>query len=466
MQTGSMIFGTDGVRDRAGEGLLAPSSLRRLVRATVTTLRERGGFGDEFPPDGGREVWIGRDTRESGPRLLGIVADEFRSLGVPVRDLGVLPTPGVAWAAVSSPDCGLAVVLSASHNPWAYNGVKLLTPSGSKVSEEFERAVSERYHDLAEPATPTSAAPPAPAPMLEASAETLDGYVEFLVRQCERRDRLTGRRVLIDAANGAAFEAAPRLFRALGMDVECLGTEPDGRNINEGCGALHPEVLAARVQEAGASIGFCFDGDADRMIPVTGSGRVLDGDFVLALAARHYLARGQLPERTVVATVMSNVGLEKALGSIGVRLLRTPVGDRNVYREMVEGGHPIGGEQSGHLIFLDAFRTGDGLLAAVRLLDVLEADDLDLEREARIMTKFPQVLKNVRVREKVELEALPAVVEAVREAETRLGESGRVLLRYSGTEPLARVMLEGPESELIETLCDRICEVIRTELPV
>lgn len=450
------------MRDRAGEGLLAPDSVRRIAGAIGSLLACRERFPEDFDGRRGGTIFLGRDTRASGKALLDLVAEEFRAIGFPVADLGILPTAGVAYMASVSQECGLAVVLSASHNPAVYNGIKLLAPTGAKISPGFERAVSAAFHRR----SGSRRGGRGLQPLRDLSRRARAEYVQFLVGRCRRPGRLEGRRIILDTAHGAACEVAPQTFRTLGMQVECIGDAPDGANINDGCGTLHPERLAAAMRQTDASVGFCFDGDADRVIPVTASGKVLSGDHVLALAGRRYHEEGRLPRRSVVATVMSNVGLEKSLAEAGLTLLRTPVGDRHVYRKMVEEDHPLGGEQSGHLIFLPDLPTGDGILAAVRLLDVLRSDDLDLEEEASIMQQYPQLLRNVRVREKVSFEQIPQVAAAVAAAEERLGTDGRVLLRYSGTEPLARVMLEGPDVRVIEDLCDGICRALGDSLPV
>lgn len=454
------LFGTDGVRDRAGEGLLAPDSVCRLTRATARVLGRRELFGEDFPGPHGNRVLIARDTRSSGAEILELVTDGFLQAGYSVGDLGILPTPGAAHLASVSPDCCLAVVISASHNPAEYNGIKLLAPTGAKISPAFESAVSRCYQEM-ESSSDGRPDPGAIGRYDDVSSRAIEDYVRFLVSKCRQPERLRGKKVLLDTANGAAYQAAPMVFEALGMDVECVGASPDGTNINAGCGALCTEHLAEsmRHSEQGC-VGFCFDGDADRMIPITASGTILDGDYVLLLAGRQYHRSGRLPRKTVVATVMSNLGLEEALARDGLNLLRTPVGDRHVYRALIEEQHPIGGEQSGHLIFLEDSRTGDGILAAIRLLDVLESDDLDLDAEARIMNRYPQVLRNVKMRERVPIGAVPGVSGAVRRAERQLGDNGRVLLRWSGTEPLVRVMLEGPSATVVEQLCGGICEAI------
>jgi phosphoglucosamine mutase len=459
------IFGTDGVRDEAGRGLLAEESVRRLVQALLVVLDERERFGADFPHGRGEAVYIGRDTRSSGGLLLEQVSDEILRSGREVVDLGVLPTPGVARVVSASAESCLGIVLSASHNPARYNGIKLFSARGAKISEEFELAVSAVYREL-ESGQRAPLRRGRPRCRLRPQADrACNQYMDFLAASCERPERLRGRRVVLDTANGAAFEVAPQVFRRLGALVECIGDAPSGSNINEGCGALEPASLAAAVSMRRADLGFCFDGDADRVIPVTASGSVLDGDYVLALAGRRALREGKLPAKTVVATVMSNLGLEKALRAEGIELRRTPVGDRNVLEVMEREGHPIGGEQSGHLIFLDRARTGDGILAALRLLDVLESDEIDLDREASLLTPYPQILRGVKVGRRVPLLSLPDVAKAVASAEARLGSEGRVLLRYSGTEPLVRVMVEGPAEALIDDLCGRIVAAVSASVP-
>lgn len=476
-KAGGSIFGTDGVRGRAGEGMLAEPSVRRLARAISRVLDDRKRFPMDVPAQSGRSVFIGRDTRASGPVLHELVAFELEGAGYDVGDLGVIPTPGVAYVAASSSDCCLAIVLSASHNPAHDNGIKLLSATGTKISEEFELAVSRAYHEGDCPTDSMrgaadhdssdhqgGSAADRRGSSRDLSALAQESYVSFLVGCCERPARLAGKKVVLDTANGAAYRTGPELFRRLGMDVEVVANEPNGDNINSGCGALHPEMVADRVRSSGAVAGFCFDGDADRMIPVSSSGTVLDGDHVLALAARYYDRQGRLPNKVVVTTVMANVGLEKSVRSMGLELRRTPVGDKHVYRAMVEEGHPVGGEQSGHLIFLDFAGTGDGALAAIRLLEFLDSDDLDLETEAKIVTKYPQVLQNVRVRARVSFDEVPEIRSVVQDVESRLAEEGRVVLRYSGTELLARVMLEGPDQAIIGAMCSEICAVIEEHL--
>ncbi|MEE3198716.1 MAG: phosphoglucosamine mutase [Planctomycetota bacterium] len=447
------IFGTDGIRGRAGEGLLARDSVEAIGRSLASVLHDREDFPLDIGTERGNAVYIGRDTRGSGPQLLGQLSEGFLSAGLDVCDLGVLPTPGIAELARSSAECCLAMVLSASHNPAQDNGIKLISAAGSKVSDQLEAEVSRRFDSGA------SAGASQRGALRDVSEGAFEHYVNFLVSTSG--GGLEGRKVFIDAANGAASAVAPEVFRRLGMEVRSIGDQPDGKNINDGCGSLYPGKLSEALRESGFDIGFCFDGDADRLIPLSASGAVFDGDLVLALAGRQYQAAGKLPANAVVATVMSNIGLERSLGECGIELIRTSVGDRNVYSQMREGGHPVGGEQSGHIIFMEHSSTGDGVLASLQMLDFLLDRDLDLDRAARVMTSYPQVLKNVKVRERVPLEEVGALQEIVEKVESQLADEGRVLLRYSGTEPLLRVMLEGPQQQLVEQLCDEICGVVR-----
>jgi phosphoglucosamine mutase len=448
------IFGTDGVRDRAGEGFLAPAELERILGATVAAL-ENGGAAGALSGAARRRVLVGRDTRASGSAIERSIAGAFSGAGYEVGLLGVIPTPGVAFLSSALSDVALGIVISASHNPAAYNGIKFVAPDGGKVARRFEEAVSEIYWERAAGAR-SGAAPRSCGRVVEMKREA-GLYVERLVSRAGDPARLRGRVIVLDAAHGAAWEVGRRVFESLGARVISIGDAPDGLNINEGCGALHPQVLAARVREEGADCGFAFDGDGDRMIPVTGGGRILDGDHVLAVAGRAFDRLGRLPRRTVVATVMSNIGLEKSLAAAGLRLLRTPVGDRHVYDAMVEDGHPIGGEQSGHIIFLDDARTGDGILAAIRLLDCVAALGFEsLEEAAGIMRQYPQLLINYKVARREPLDTLPAVQQAVAAAERALGGDGRIVLRYSGTEPLLRVMVEGPDETVVRRLAEGI----------
>ncbi len=401
---------------------------------------------------------IGRDTRFSGTEISRLISETFTRAGFPVMDLGVIPTPGVARLTALHPQSILGVVVSASHNPAEYNGIKFISPSGAKVSQELELEISRAFWRSEN--VPEEARAPA-----REDPGALDRYVGELRSLFRHPDRVKGKRIALDAAHGATYQAAPRLFRSLGAEVVLLGDQPDGHNINSGCGALHPRNLARALVEARADLGFSFDGDGDRMVPIGRDGSIFNGDHVLAIAGHHFHVQGKLPLRTVVATEMSNLGLERALQAEGLQLLRTPVGDRQVYEAMVQGCHPVGGEQSGHLIFLDDARTGDGILAAIRLLDCLEGDDLNLVDEARVVVEYPQVLLNYTVPRKVPFSELPCVSRVLAEAEAKLNGEGRIVLRYSGTEPVARVMIEGSDRTSIEQLARRIGEEIQSSIP-
>lgn len=455
-----VLFGTDGIRDEFGKGHLAKDQIRRILQATAATLEARQSFPRDFPTDLALSpeddagcVVVGRDTRDSGVEIVGVVVDTLTSHGFQVLDAGVIPSPGVAHVARHRPGVVLGIMVSASHNPAKYNGIKFFAPTGAKISPEFEVEVSRRFWPGEAPARRQGGG-------LESDASSIEDYTKYLVEACDNPQALRGVPVVLDAANGATSVVAPRVFSALGARVVTIADTPDGFNINESCGALHPQVLAQRVQDEEARLGFCFDGDGDRMIPVTEKGRVLDGDFTLAISARELLARGRLPAKTVVATVMSNIGLEKSLMECGVQLLRTPVGDRHVYEAMIHANHPLGGEQSGHLIFLDDALTGDGILAALRLVDSLESQGGDLEAAASVMRRYPQALINYEVAQKLPLEQMPDAQQAVVHAEEKLEGEGRIVLRYSGTEPLVRVMVEGPSEELVTTLARELGETV------
>lgn len=439
------LFGTDGIRGVAGEYPLDAATVHALGIALGKDARRHG----DSP-----EIVVGMDTRESGPWIAQQVAGGLRKQGVRTRFAGVITTPGIAYL-TSSEDFVAGVMISASHNPYQDNGIKVFGHSGYKLPDEEEHFVEEEIFRLLE----TGVEPEGAA--IECD-ESLDRkYLDHLISTVQAR--FDGMKLVIDAGNGAAYRLAPELLRALGAGVDAVSVAPDGRNINLGCGALHVEGLARDVIRTGAGAGVAFDGDADRAIFVSGSGKVVDGDHVLLLAARYLKAAGRLNNSTVVATVMSNLGLEKALEREGIRLLRTPVGDKYVLEEMLRSGAVVGGEQSGHVIFTDYATTGDGLLTAVRVFEICARTGRSLDELTADLEIFPQKLVNVRVREKKPLEAMPAVKQEIAEAERRLAGSGRVLVRYSGTEPLIRVMVEAQSSAHVEEFCQTIAGAIRRE---
>jgi phosphoglucosamine mutase len=374
---------------------------------------------------------------------------------VAVRYAGVITTPGVAYLTRSGPFAA-GVMISASHNPYRDNGLKVFSHSGFKLPDAEEHAIEQEIFRLR-----VQGLKPAPAP-LAVDGELPGQYLEYLVSTCGVR--FEGLRMVVDCGNGASYRLAPELFGRLGAEVQTLCVEPDGRNINMNCGALHIEPLRRAVVEAGADLGVAFDGDADRAIFISASGKEVNGDGVLLAAARALKAAGRLAGATVVSTVMANLGLEKALEREGIRMVRTPVGDKYVLEEMVRLGAALGGEQSGHVIFRDYATTGDGMLTALRVVETARRAGATLDALMDGLQIYPQRLVNVRVREKKELTTVPAVAHEIRRVEEAFGGAGRVVVRFSGTEPLARVMVEGPDLERVEGFSQSIAEAIRREM--
>ena len=450
---GKELFGTDGIRGVAGEYPLDRLTVFAFgVALGRDILRTLPGAGS---PGSGAEVLIGADTRESGEWIAGVAAGGLESCGVRVRYAGVITTPGVAYLTRSGPFAA-GVMISASHNPYRDNGLKVFSHSGFKLPDAEEHAIEQEIFRLRE-----SGLEPAPAPLALDSA--LAGqYLDYLASTCAVR--FEGTRLTVDCGNGASYRLAPELFHRLGADVQALCAEPDGRNINLSCGALHIEPLRHAVVESRADLGVAFDGDADRAIFVSSRGKEIDGDGVLLASARALKAAGRLAGDTVVSTVMANLGLERALQREGIRMVRTPVGDKYVLEEMVRLGAVLGGEQSGHVIFRDYATTGDGMLTAIRILEIARRAGTGLDELMDGLEIYPQRLVNVRVREKKELHSLPSVAHEIRRVEEAFGGAGRVLVRFSGTEPLARVMVEGPDLERVEHFSQRIAEAIRKEM--
>jgi phosphoglucosamine mutase len=403
---------------------------------------------------GSAEVVIGMDTRESGPWLAEQVAGGLARAGVSVRFAGIITTPGVAYLTRTGPFLA-GVMISASHNPYQDNGLKVISHSGYKLPDEIELHLEKLMKDWL--ASGERAAPKKLS--VDPSLDNL--YTDYLA------STITGRlplNIVIDCANGAATEVAPRLFERLGTRVAWIGTAPNGRNINLDCGSLHLDNLRRRVLETQADLGIAFDGDADRALFVSGSGKIVDGDAVLFLAGVNLKQAGQLSSDVVVATVMSNLGLEKALAAHGIQMLRTPVGDKYVLEEMLRRGATLGGEQSGHVIFLRHATTGDGLLTALRVLEIVEDSGKTLDALIDEIKTFPQKLVNVRVKNKRPLSELLSVQAEIQAAENAFAGSGRVVVRFSGTEPLARVMIEAKTNEEVDTWTSRIADAIRAEL--
>jgi phosphoglucosamine mutase len=446
------LFGTDGIRAVAGEFPLDATTIYACGLALGHSLRKMA-----TEP----KVILGRDTRESSPWIGALLAEGLREAGAQVESAGVVPTPAVAFLARTH-GFQAGVVISASHNPWQDNGIKLFGADGFKLADAVEKAMEE---EILHHASISAAPDPATLPPLEDNAGLQADYIQFLL-DCVPGLRLKNLRIVADCANGAAASVAPELFRRLGGDVILENIAPDGRNINLNCGALHPAYVAAEVRLRGADLGLTFDGDADRCMLAGCHNNVINGDAILLMAARDLKARGMLTGDLVVATTMSNMGLEAALKRSGIHMLRAPVGDRYVLEEMQKHNAALGGEQSGHILLPHLATTGDGLLTALVVLDLVARTGKGIDELTEDLKVFPQVIVNVKVREKRPLERIPTVAAAIRAAEEELKDSGRVVIRYSGTEALARVMIEAESEEAMKRHAEAIAGAIRAELGV
>jgi phosphoglucosamine mutase len=444
------LFGTDGIRGVAGQAPLDPKTAQAVGAAL-------GRWVVESKQD--HQVVVGMDTRESGPWLAAEVAAGLARHQVRVDFAGVTTTPGVAYLAKNGPFAA-GVMISASHNPYQDNGIKLIGHAGYKLPDEQEELLEKEIFSVLDQGLYS---PPAPLAVNTGLDRT---YMDHLAATLT--GGLDGLTIVADCANGSASALAPELFRSLGARVHAIHCSPDGRNINLNCGSLHLEVLQRAMLDEKADVGVAFDGDADRALFVARSGKIVDGDAVLFLTGRYLKEHGQLTVNghppLVVATVMSNLGLERALAGHGIGMLRTPVGDKYVLEEMLRRGAVLGGEQSGHIIFHRHTTTGDGMLTALRVFEVVRQTGSGLDELTQEIQVYPQRLVNVRIKERKRLEDLPAVVAEIRAAEDSFGDSGRVLVRFSGTEPLARVMVEGPELDRVEAFANRIAARIRAEL--
>jgi phosphoglucosamine mutase len=445
------LFGTDGIRAVAGEAPLDKRTIYAVGLALAAKLSQSG------KPV---RVIMGMDTRESGPWIAATLAAGLRAGGAGVASAGILTTPAIAFLARKH-GFSAGVVISASHNPWRDNGIKIFGGDGYKLPDEVELSIES---EIARVLT-TNPSPPTDAVLPEVNETYRAEYIRFLLDAVPGIS-LDNRSVVIDCANGAASSVAPQLFESLHGTVEVTHASPDGRNINEHCGALHPEIVAAQVKVSGASMGFTFDGDADRALFADEHGNVVNGDAVMLACARDLQARGELAGNLVVATTMSNMGLEAAFARSGIRMLRAPVGDKYVLEEMRNSGASLGGEQSGHILFPAKATTGDGLLTALLVLDLVHRSGKTLGQLIADLKNFPQVILNVKVREKRPLASLPSVVEKISAAEIELKDSGRVVIRYSGTEALARVMIEAESEEAMRRHANAIADAIRSELGV
>jgi phosphoglucosamine mutase len=438
------LFGTDGIRGTAGDYPLD----RPTTFAVGVALAQWIGSNHLNP-----EVVLGMDTRESGPWISEHVAGGLARGGVRARSAGLISTPGLAYITKTGPFAA-GVMISASHNPFEDNGIKIFDHSGFKLPDQQEHTIEGHIF-----ASTSSGKPPSPQRLTV--DEGLDrAYIEHLVATMP--DGLAGMTIVVDAANGAATHLGPALFERLGAKVDRIHCAPDGKNINLNCGALHIEGLRKRVLETGATLGVAFDGDADRAMFISHSGKLVDGDGVLLLCARRLQSTRGLKE--VVSTVMSNLGLERALTLHGIGMVRTPVGDKYVLEEMVKRDALLGGEQSGHIIFREYATTGDGLLTALRVCEVMRTSCQNLDELTAELEIYPQLLVNVRVKERRPLEDMATVKEEIRRMKAEFGDSGRVVVRFSGTEPLARVMVEGPKLDRVEHFAESIAAAIRSEL--
>jgi len=452
------IFGTDGVRGTANIEPVTAETALKLGRAAGHVFKN---LASEPRSRGRHKIVLGKDTRLSGYMLENAISSGILSMGVDVLLIGPLPTPGVAYVTRSlRADAG--IVITASHNPYADNGIKFFRADGYKLDEPIENQIEQLvFSGEIETIRPTAEAIGKAVRIDDA----LGRYIEFAKASFPRGLTLEGLRIVVDCGHGAAYKSTPCVLRELGAEVIVFGNHPDGTNINKDCGSMHPEFVCQKVRELRADLGLAHDGDADRVLLCDETGILTDGDDIMVITGLDLLAQGGLAKKTVVATVMSNAGLGAALKQAGGTVVRTQVGDKNVIDEMLKGGYNLGGEQSGHMIFRDHSTTGDGLVAALQILRIMKARDHPLSRLRRCWTKYPQVVTNVKVREKIPFEKLRDVLDLVAQAEAALApDGGRVLLRYSGTEPKARLLLEGSSPSVLDHWSKQICEAVQRQV--
>lgn len=445
------LFGTDGIRGVANVHPMTGEMAMQIGRAIAHLLRNKGGR---------HRIVIGKDTRVSGYMLETALASGVCSMGVDVLLVGPMPTPAIAFITQSMrADAG--VMISASHNPFYDNGIKIFSDDGFKLPDETEERIEEMIFSNSIDSLRPTATEVGKAFRID---DARGRYIVFLKNTFPPHISLDGLKIVLDCANGAAYRVAPTVLEELGAQVIPIGVDPDGQNINLNCGSLHPEVVSRMVLETGADVGMALDGDADRIVFVDHRGSVVDGDHIMAICATDMIREKRLKQNTLVATIMSNMGLEKVLNACDGRIVKTPVGDRYVVTEMVRSGYNMGGEKSGHTIFLDYNTTGDGIITALQVLAVMGKREKSLADLATIMTPFPQVLFNIRVKEKHDLSQVPEIQNSIQRIEEELGTQGRVVVRYSGTEPLIRVMLEGEKEEQIQQMGGDLSEVIERNL--
>lgn len=442
------LFGTDGVRGIANVYPMTTEIAMQLGRGIAFLVKDMKH---------GHRIVIGKDTRLSGYMIENALAAGICSMGVDVLLVGPLPTPGIAFITTSMrADAG--VVISASHNPFQDNGIKIFSNNGFKLPDEKEADIEDLIFSQKMAALRPVADEVGKATRID---DARGRYIVFLKHTFPKNYTLDDFHIVLDCAHGATYGVAPHVFKELGAKVTCLGVEPDGKNINAECGALYPQHMAKTVKKLGADLGIALDGDGDRVIIVDEKGNIVDGDHIMAICSADLMARKKLKKKTLVATVMSNLGLEVAMERMGGKMLRTKVGDRYVVEEMRRGKYNFGGEQSGHLIFLDHITTGDGILAALQLLAVMIKQRKPLSELAGIMEPFPQVLKNVRTSKRIDVGNIQGFTKKTTALEKKLGKEGRILVRPSGTEPVIRVMVEGSDHDTINTMADELCELVR-----
>lgn len=445
------LFGTDGVRGVANVEPMTSETALKLGRAAAHIFKNKKGR---------HKIVIGKDTRISGYMIETALASGICSMGADVLLVGPLPTPGISFI-TSSMRADAGVVISASHNPYQDNGIKFFSRDGFKLPDKLEEkmeelVICEELHKLRPTADEVGK-----AYRIEDAAGR---YIVFLKNTFPKEMDLEGLKIVLDCANGAAYRVAPSVLEELGAEIITLGVSPDGKNINEGCGSLHTAAMCAKVRETGAHLGISLDGDADRVIMCDEKGQEIDGDIIMGICATQLMKKGELRKNTLVTTIMSNIGLDIAMKDAGINLIKTDVGDRYVVAEMLKRGYNMGGEQSGHIVFLDHNTTGDGTLAALQLLSVIKAQGKPLSELSKVVTKYPQTLVNVRVKKKKDTADIPRFADAASEIESMLAGKGRILIRYSGTEPIMRIMIEGEDEGGIRRMADSLATIVKEEI--
>jgi phosphoglucosamine mutase len=445
------LFGTDGVRGVANEEPMTSEMAMQIGRATAYLFRNKKGR---------HRIVLGKDTRLSGYMLETALASGICSMGGDVLLVGPLPTPGIAFVTVDMrADAG--VVISASHNPFHDNGIKIFSGNGFKLPDKMEHRIEELiFSGQMDRSRPTGTAVGKAFRIDDATGR----YTVFLKHTFPEHLTLDGLKIVVDCAHGAAYRVAPTVLEELGAEVYSVGVEPDGENINLQCGPLHPELISRLVAEQGADLGLTVDGDADRVVFVDHRGGVIDGDHIMAICALDMMGEGTLNKKTLVATVMSNMGLEMVLTEAGGAMIRAPVGDRYVVEEMLKGGYNLGGEQSGHIVFLDHNTTGDGMITALQVLAIMQKKGVPLAELAEVMVTLPQTQRNIQVKGKKDFSSVPQIQRMIQECQRELGKRGRILIRYSGTEPVLRIMIEGENEQTITKMADAMAETVHKAL--